>query len=406
MPLFEYKGFSKSGQNVQGNLDAENLKTAHLQLKKKGIFTTKLKDKTKNQSKKSKSIRLFQRVSIKDLSLMTRQLSTLLKANVPLVDSLSAVSDQVENKPFSEALSDIKDRVNQGGSFHHALEQHPKIFNKIYISMCEAGEMSGTLDTILIRLAELTESSSELKTKLLSALLYPALMLVVATGIVIFLFVSIVPEIRDIFRSFPELVLPWYTEFFFSIGDFILEYWILLIVFFILSTLLFLSWKKTPTGRAYWDRIILKFPIFGPLLRMIAVARFTRILSTLLQGGVPMLSALNLVKNVVNNDALARAINEARENISEGESISGPLRKSGEFPPVVIHMVNIGEKTGELEHMLTQLSDSYDTQVKTTVGGMTALLEPAMLVVMGCVIGFIAYAIMIPLSKLSSIGGL
>lgn len=406
MPLFQYKGLDKNGKNIRGHLDAENTRLAQTVLKKRGIFVVDLLDKSKIKGKGSRRTnRLFRGVSIKDLSLMTRQLATLLRANIPLVDSLEAVSDQVENPILSEVMVDIKNRVNEGISFYSALEKHPKIFNKIYISMCKAGEMAGNLDKILIRLAELTESVSGLKNKILFAMMYPAGMLLMAIGIVIFLFVSIVPEIKEIFQSFPELILPWYTKAFFSLGDYLTEHWLFILILVILSGFLFFYWKKTPRGKTIWDRWILKFPVFGPLLRMVAISRFTRVLSTLLEGGVPMLSSLNLVKNVVNNVALSNAVDEARENISEGESISGPLKKSGEFPPVVIHMIHVGEKTGELEYMLVQLSDFYDNQVQTAVGGLTALLEPIMLVVMGGVIGFIAFSIMIPLSQISGIGG-
>lgn len=407
MPVYEYKGLNKAGRNVKGTLDSDNARTAKAKLKKDGVFVTDIKDKTRTAAKKAAAGKASKTkgVKIDDLSLMTRQLSTLLKANVPLVDSLAAVSEQVENPYLSTVMAEIKNSVNEGGSFHKCLERYPKIFNKIYCSMCEAGEMSGTLDIILLRLTEFTESQSELAAKVKSAMLYPILMLVFTFGLLAALFIFVIPKIQTVFEASPQLTLPWYTVAVIDFSSILVNYWALLIVGGFVVMILFRSWKNTPKGSAQWDAIILKMPIVGKLARIIAVSRFTRTLSTLLTGGVPMLNAMGIVRNVVNNEVLAIAIDEARENISEGESIAGPLKKSGEFPPIVIHMINIGEKTGDLENMLNQVSDSYDFQVKTSVDGLTSLLEPAMIILMGLVIGVIVFSIMIPMFELSNLGG-
>lgn len=306
---------------------------------------------------------------------------------------------------LSEIIADIKNNVNEGGTFHKALAKYPRVFNRMYISMCEAGETSGTLDVILLRLAEFTESQSELSSKIRSAMMYPALMFVFTTLLLGVLFIYVVPKMMVVFESNPDLVLPWYSKMVIDFSGFLVNYWHVIIVSAVSAFVIFRSWKNTPKGRTQWDMIVLKLPVVGPLARMIAVSRFTRTLGTLLTGGVPMLSAMSIVKNVVNNDILASAIDEARDNISEGESIAAPLKKSGQFPPIVIHMINIGEKTGELEDMLNQVSDSYDFQVKTSVDGLTSLLEPIMLVVMGGVIGIIVFAIMIPMFEMSSFAG-
>ena len=406
MPIFEYRGLDRGGRNVRGTVDADNIRGARLKLKKDGVYVVDIKDKTKSQKKQVKKSQgvTGKRVNVEDLSAMTRQLATLIKANVPLVDSLSAVAEQVENPTLSEAVADIKNMVNEGSPFHRALSKYPKIFNNIYIYMCEAGEMSGTLDTILVRLAEFTEAQNELNSKVRAAMLYPTVMFVFTMIMLCVLFVAVIPSMVGVFES-AEMKLPWYTEVVIGISGILVNYWFVIILLLITGVMTYRSWKNSPTGRPQYDALLLKLPVVGPLARMIAVSRFTRTLSTLLVGGVPMLSALEIVRNVVDNAVLARAIDDAKANISEGESIAGPLKKSGQFPPIVIHMINIGEKTGELETMLTQVSDSYDFQVKTQVQGLTSLMEPVMIVVMGCVIATIVISIMLPIFDMTNMAG-
>lgn len=407
MPLFEYRGLNREGRSVRGTVDADNIRTAKVRLKKDGIFVTDVKDKGKASVKRAKGKKSVSNkgVSVTDLSMMTRQLATLLKANVPLVDSLNAVSEQVENHFLSEAIADLKNAVNEGSSLHKAMAKYPRVFDKMYVSMCEAGEMSGTLDVILIRLAEFKEAQTELASKVKSAMLYPIMMMCFTAGILGFLFVVVIPKIVQVFESTPELKLEWYTLAVINFSGFLVNYWHVLFGAAFGGWFLFRNWKSTPQGRAQWDAIYLKIPVVGKLGRLVAVSRFTRTLSTLLNGGVPMLSAMGIVRNVVDNEVIAQAIDIGRDNISEGESIAGPLKKSGQFPPLVIHMINIGEKTGELENMLLQVSDAYDFQVKTAVSGLTAMLEPLMIIMMGGVIGIIVFAIMMPMFQLSNLGG-
>jgi general secretion pathway protein F len=408
MPIFEYRGLDKNGSTKRGTIDSDNLRNAKLKLKKDGLFVTDIKDKGKAiaaKKSKGKKTTSTKSVNVTDLSMMTRQLATLIKANIPLVDALNAVSEQVENQFLAEVMADVKNQVNEGGSFNKALAKYPRVFDKIYVSMCEAGEMTGTLDTILIRLAEFKESQNALAAKVKSALLYPIMMLGF-TGILLgVLFVYVIPQIVTVFESSPELTLPWYTLMVIGMSNIMVNYWHFMLVTIVGVFFIFRNWKNTPTGRAQWDAIVLKLPMFGKLSRIVAVSRFTRTLSTLLNGGVPMLGAMTIVRNVVDNEVIARAIDIGRENISEGESIAGPLKKSGQFPPIVIHMINIGEKTGDLENMLMQVSEAYDFQVKTAIDGLTSLLEPLMIIVMGCVIGIIVFAIMVPMFQLSSLGG-
>lgn len=407
MALFEYRGLNQAGKNVRGSIEADNSKAARIRLKKDGVYVVDLKDKSK-QAKKAKSGKSGATggsVSVEALSNVTRQVASLLKANIPLVDTLQAVAEQVEHPLLAEVLADLKSMVNEGGSFHRGLAKYPKIFNTAYVSMCEAGEMSGTLDVILLRLAEFTESQAALTSKVRSAMIYPVMMMLFTTLLLGVLSVFVIPKIVSVFESFPELKLPWYTLAVISFSEFLVNYWHVIIVGIVALVFLFRSWKSTPSGKHQWDSIVLKLPVAGKLARMVAVSRFTRTLATLLTGGVPMLSALGIVRNVVNNEILAEAIDMGRENVSEGESIAGPLKKSGQFPPLVIHMISIGEKTGELENMLVQVSEAYDFQVKSAIDGLTSLMEPVMIIVMGCVIGFIVFSIMIPIFELGNIGG-
>lgn len=403
MPIFEYKGITKEGKNVRSTIDADNVRNARARLKKDGIFVVELRDKSKAKQANKKRVSTASGVSVQDRANMTRQLATLLKANIPLVEALNATADQVEQPALKEAVADIKNMVNEGVSFHKGLQKYPKIFNNIFITMCEAGEASGTLDVILLRLAEFTEAENELNSKVRSAMLYPIIMVVFVLVMLSVMFVFVIPKMQVIFEN-AELKLPWYTEMIIGISSILVNYWYILIIGGFGSVWLFLNWKRSEEGSKSWDRIVLRLPIVGKLARMIAVSRFTRTLATLLTGGVPMLQAMDIVKNVVGNSVLASAIEDARNNISEGESVAVPLKKSGQFPPIVTHMITIGEKTGELESMLTQVSDSYDFQVKTQIGGLTALLEPVMIIMMGAVIGIIVFSIMIPMFQMANLG--
>lgn len=404
MPIFEYRGITKDGKSTKGIVDAENMRSARLKLKKDQIFISDIRDKQKasNSAGKKKRSSGGKKVSIKDLALMTRQLATLIKANIPLVDTLTAVSEQVEQPSLQEALADCKNMVNEGSSLHKALTKYPNIFNNIYISMVEAGEMSGTLDVILIRLAEFTEAQNELRAKVKSAMTYPVIMLVVTLGMLSFLFIFVIPKMVAVFEGFPGAELPWYTTIIFNLSAIMVSYWYIFFGVGFSLYFLFFSWKKTPAGKTKWDDISLRLPIFGEVNRMVAVARFTRTLATLLNGGVPMLNSMQIVRNVVDNDIMAKAIDDARSNISEGESIAGPLRKSGQFPPIVLHMVSIGEKTGELENMLLQVSDAYDFQVKNKIDAMTSLIGPVVLILMGAAIGIIVFSVLVPMFELTS----
>lgn len=400
MPLYDYKGLNRAGKKVKGSFDAENSKAVRARLKKQGIYVTDVQNKVKKAASKSSSG--GGNVSVDELALSTRQLATLLSANIPLVDAIGIASEQTENTVLKNAFSDIRNQINEGGTLNKSLGRYPKVFDKIYVSMCEAGEMSGTLDVILIRLAEFTESQSELKSKLKSAMTYPVIMFSFMTLLISGLFVFMIPKMKEIFEDNEELELPLLSKIVFDTSDFLVAYWLLILITIGVLIFMFTVWKKSPSGAEQWDAFKLKIPVFGNLMRMVAVARFSRTLATLLDGGVPMLNAMSIVRNVVDNETLAKAIDEARDNISEGESIAGPLKKSGQFPPILIHMVNVGEKTGELENMLNQVSDSYDFQVRNKVDGFTSILEPVMLIMMGFVVSIIVFAVVLPMLAMQS----
>lgn len=401
MPAFSYKGLSASGKTVRGVVEADNSKLAKARLKKEGVFVTEITDK-KNLNKKSNSRAAAQgKVNIKEMALMTRQLSSLIKAQIPLVETLAAIVDQVENQTLKAALADIKSNVNEGISLHKAMAKYPKIFDNIYLSMVEAGEATGSLDVILMRLAEFTEKQNELKGKLFSAMMYPVMMIGMSVLIILGLFIYIVPQIASILEENGQ-ELPTITKIIMATSRFMVDYWMIMILGTVGIVMAFLSWKATNAGQTKWDQMKMNLPIVGKLIRMVTVSRFCKTLSTLLAGGVPMLMAFDIVKNVVNNKIFEKIIMEARDNVSEGESIAGPLKKSGEFPPLVIHMIGIGEKTGELEAMLTQVSATYDFEVDNAVGGLTSVLGPIMIIVMGLIIGTIVISVIMPIMEMSS----
>ncbi len=404
MPVYEYKGLNKKGRNIRSTIDADNMRVARTKLKKQGVYVVEIKDKSKTKKKAKSKVANNKSVGIKDISLMTRQLATLLRANIPLVESIGACADQMENPILKDALYDCKNMVNEGSTFHKALRKYPKMFDTIFVSMCEAGETSGTLDTILIRLAEFKEAQNELQSKITSALAYPVIMIIFMLGILAVMFLFVVPKMTAIFED-AGMELPWYTQMVIDFSGLLVNYWLFIIAGIGLSAFIFNNWKNSVNGRKTNDAIVLKLPLIGKLARMIAVSRFTRTLSTLLNGGVPMLNAMDIVRNVVNNNTIAKAVDDARDNISEGENIAGPLKRSGQFPPIVIHMVNIGEKTGELENMLEQVSDSYDFQVKNAVAGLTSILEPLLIIVMGGVIAVIVFSMLIPMFEMANFGG-
>lgn len=409
MAVFEYKGFDAGGKSVQGIVDADSPKAARAKLRKQNTFATEVWEQKAGAATRGSGLkievdfsRFFQRVSTQDIATMTSQLATLVGSGIPMVEALSALVDQVENPLLKRVLVEIRQDVNEGDQLARAMRKHPKVFSSLYINMVGAGEQSGALDIVLRRLTDYTESQVKLQGKVTSAMMYPLLMGGVSALIVIGLFVGVIPRIRRIFDSF-NAGLPLITRVMLGISDFLASYWWL--VGLLIGGMVYGAWRwvRTTQGRKKWHRWKLTMPIFGKVNRLVAVSRFCRTLSTLLDSGVPILTAVGIVKNVVENDILAEAIENAGRNIREGQSIAGPLKESGEFPPLVTHMIAIGEKTGELEPMLGKVSDSYDQQVENMLGAMTSLLEPILILTMGGVVAIVALSILLPMLNLSAI---
>ena len=405
MSVYEFKGINEKGKNIQGSIEADSENSARLQIKKSGVYIIFLKNKS-TVHEPSSLFSTAKRVDVKTLAVMTRNLSTMLKSGIPLVDALNTISKQTEHPFMAEVLSHIKNSVNEGKSFHQSLELFPKIFNKTYISLCKAGEVSGTLDMVLLQLAQFTEAQTQLQSKVRSALIYPAIMSVFSVFMIIFLLTFVVPKVRVLFEDTSQTSIPWYSSLLLDLSDFLIQYWVVITIGFIIFIFCAWKWKNSPSGQKIWDRNSLKLPIFGKLLSSVAIARFSRTLSTLLKGGVPVIEALDIVKNVVNNHRLYTIIENAKSDISRGENLSLSLIQSKFFPPMVTQMIRVGEKTGQLEKMLAQISDTYDSQVKTDVETMTSLLEPIMLILMGGVIAFIVFSTLIPLLQIYNLEGI
>ena len=406
MPLFEYKALDAAGKNVRGTIEADTVKTARLKLKKNNLYLTEIHEKNAAQRagspRASFASSLFGRIKVADVAMTTRQLASLIRASIPLVDALSALIDQTENDKFKVVLSTIRADVNEGSSLAKAVGKHPKVFNNIFINMIEAGESSGTLPLVLLRLADFQEGEVRLRNKVTSALMYPSLMMLTAFSLLIGIFTFVIPRITKIFESMNK-PMPLQTRVLIAISDFLVNYWWAVLVGIGISISLFLRWKASEKGRRRWDSFLLKLPILGPLIRMLAVSRFASTMSTLLIGGVPILAAMNIVKNIVANKLIEEAIVQARENVTEGQSIAEPLKRSRQFPPLVIHMVSIGEKTGELPQMLQNVAATYEEQVAVKIDGLTSLLEPAMIIFMGVVVGGIVASIFVPLIEMNNI---
>ncbi len=404
MPLFEYKAIGADGKASKGVVESDSQKTARQKLKKQGLLVTDIQEKNAVGKKGGgASLSLFNnRVNQDEVAVMTRQLASLVKANIPLVDSLTALVDQVETVALKTVLSQVREAVNEGTSLAKALGQHPKAFDHIYINMVEAGESSGTLGLVLLKLADLKEAQTRLKRKVIGGMTYPAIMFFVAISVLVGIFAFVIPKLQQIFVSMNK-ALPLTTEILIWISVQFTTWWPAILLGCFLVAFGFYRWTETPGGRSKWDRFKLVAPVFGKVTRMLAITRFAGTMSTLLGSGVSILTAMNIAKNLVGNVHIARAIENARNNITEGQSIAEPLRKSGEFPPLVIHMISIGEKTGELPTMLKNVSDSYDEQVSTAIDSMTALLEPAMIVFMGGTVGFIVVSVITPLMEMSNL---
>jgi len=416
MPVYAYRGLNEAGREVKGVLDAESPRMLRSHLKRQGVRIIDHREETSTKGSKSGSSsrgrggestqiqidlsKYFDRISVADIALVTRQLATLLKSGITLIQALTAITDQVESEKLKRTFSNIKTDVNEGSSLADAMGKHDAVFNHLYVSMVRAGEASGALDQVLMRLADFTENQARLRAKVQSAMLYPIIMLGVGAVIMLILFVVVIPRITKIFEQV-KAELPLQTKLLIFTADLLKNWYFVLIPLTGLIIWGFLRWKASAKGRPIWDRFVLVAPIFGVAVRLIAISRFSRTLATLLRSGVPVLTALDITKDVMNNTRLSGVVGEAREAIREGESIATPLKRSGEFPPIVVHMVATGEASGQLEVMLEHVADNYDFQVEQRVDKLTTLIEPIMIVGMGTAVAFIVFSVLLPILQLS-----
>jgi len=409
MPSYAYTGLTSTGKTVKGIESADSVAALKAQLKRGGVFLTAVSET--NAAPQGTGLgrevdlsALFDRVKQKDVARVTQLLGTLLAAGITLPEGLSALTDQVESRRFKGILSDIANKVNEGTPFAEALARYPDVFMPLYINMVRAGEASGSLETVLLRVAGFMEQQEELRGKVQSAMIYPVAMAVVSGGVVTLLMVNVVPQITSMFDDM-EAKLPWNTKLLIFASDVIGNFWYLILAAFVGLYFLFRRWRSSEAGRQLGDRIALEVPVVGDLVRKVAIARFARTLSTMLASGVQLLQALDIVRSLLGNVILEGVVATARDNIREGEGISPALKRSGEFPPLVTHMIAVGERSGQLEAMLNDVANAYDREVSVAIGRMTTLLEPLMIVVMGGSVGFIIFSIMQPIMMLNEMAG-
>lgn len=406
MPVYEYKALDEQGKDKTGITDADSIGAARQKLRNSGLFPVEIKE-TQVQTRISAREKIdlavfFNRVKPVDITVMTRQLGILLGAGLPLVSSLNALIQQTTKQSLKKIIARIKEDVNEGQSLAAALSRYAKVFSPFYINIVKAGEASGTLDVVLTRLAELREKQQALMGRIRAALAYPAFMFVVGTVVLFVLMTFIVPEVTQVFEEMKQ-ALPVPTIILISISDFLRLFWWVILLMIAGGVIAFSRYTSTDKGRALRDRFLLKLPLFGVLKLKIIITHFGQTLGALLQNGVPLLSALEIVQNIVNNVVISDIIEKAREGVSEGKDLATTLTQDEVFPPIVVQMISVGEQSGDLEQMLFNVSAAYENEVESSIMAMTSLLEPVMILVMAGVVGFVVVAILLPIFEMSQL---
>ncbi len=411
MPVFEYVALTEKGGQTTGIVDADTAKDAREKLRLRKIHVVKMnavrdrapasKSSSSGKGGASFSLKLpkIKRSYRDQVVAFTLQMATLLKAGIQLNDGLNALVGQATNKNVELVLRQVKEDISSGLTFADSLARHPHMFNDLYVNMIRAGEASGTLDAILERTGRFLQAQQRVKNKVAAALAYPALMSFIGFGVVIFLVSFVVPRILVVLekQGNEEQALPVPTQILKASSDFVVQYWWAMLAVFVFSALSFYSFSKTEKGRFWIDSTKLKLPLFGDLFRKQVVSRFAITFSTLLNSGIPALQCLKILRDIVDNAVMARTIDEIHDRIVEGTDISTPLKKSGMFPPVVGYMIAIGEQTGQLENMLSNVSEVYEEEIEVTTQKLTAMIEPIIIVVMAGVVAFIVLAVILPL---------
>ncbi len=402
MPVYKWEGKTLRGAIKRGELEAASEAAIRIQLRQQNIIPTRILSKGKEI--KLKLSLTGKKVSEKMLAVFTRQLATMIDAGLPLVQSLEILAMQQEHKTFQEVLTSIKDDVESGSTFAAALGRHPKVFNELYVNLVVAGEEGGILDNILLRLSNYIEKAVALKKKVKAAMVYPAAIVGVAVLVVTVLLIYVIPVFEKMFLSAGQS-LPTLTLIIVGLSNLLKKYFLIFIFAVVILFFLLRRYYKTDGGRHVIDSFLLKLPVFGMLFRKIAIARFSRTLSTLVSSGVPILDSLNIVAKTAGNIIVQDAIMKARSSISEGETIAEPLARADVFPPMVTQMISVGESTGALDNMLGKIADFYDEEVDTTVGTLTSLLEPFLMIFLGGTIGTIVIAMYLPIFNMASAVG-
>ncbi len=404
MPVFEYRALKSDGAATEGIVDADTAREARSKLRAQNLMVTEIAQ-VEHEEERRATIRMpdvFKGKRLTEVSVVTRQLGTLLNAGIPLTQALSALIEQSDTRALEAAFRDIRERVQSGTTFADALAHHPTYFSELYVNMVRAGEAAGNLDGVLLSLADYIHAQSRLRGKVAAAMTYPIIMVIIATGVVIFLLGYVVPQITSILTE-QKRALPMTTEVLISVTDFLRHYWWALAGGAVGLWLLFKAMIATANGRLFWDTFVLRMPIFGSLFKKQAVSRFSVTFATLLESGIPALEALNIVKTVVNNVLLSQTIDTVRTKIMEGADIATPLKRTQVFPPVVSYMIAVGEESGKLETLLRRVAEMYDEEIDIATQKITALIEPIMIVIMAGIVGFIVLSILLPILELSNI---
>lgn len=398
---FIWQGKTTKGETLKGEFEAESSKEVGEYLRQRRITISSIKKKPREVNL---SFLKRKGVGVKDLSVFTRQFATMVNAGLPLVQCLDVLGRQLQKEHFKKVVQDVMADVEGGSTLAEALEKHPKIFSDLYVNMIAAGETGGILDVILQRLAAFLEKADALQRKVKGAMTYPTIVLTVAGGACIFMLMFVIPVFAKMFKDFGgELPAP--TRIVMGLSNFLRAYWWALFAGGGAAFFGFKQFRATPRGKYTIDKISLRLPILGNVLRKSAVARFTRTLGTLIGSGVPILQGLEITSRTAGNSVIQEAIEKTSEAISQGETISGPLKESGVFPPMVTQMIGIGEQTGALDEMLSKIADFYDDEVDAAVEALTAAIEPLMIVLMGGMVGSMLVAMYLPMFKMSSIVG-
>jgi general secretion pathway protein F len=415
VPLYAWKGLDPKGKAVAGTREADGPKALRMVLRKDAVFLTDMREVVGGGSRAAapgspgaaKGLKreidfkqLFERVRPQEVAVFTRQLATLLKAGIPLAEALGALTEQADNKKLQMILAGIRQKVNEGGGLAEAMSQHSKLFPELYTNMVRSGEHAGNLDAVLARLADFMDQQQALRSKVSGAMTYPVLMMIIGTLVMGVLMVAVVPKITSIFEESGK-ALPWNTQLLIFVAGLTGKYWWLLLGLAVGGFFVGRRWVRTPKGRLTMDRLKLRLWLVGHVVRYVSVARFARTLATMLASGVPLLTALEIVKKVLDNVVLERVIEDARSAIREGESIATTLKKSGQFPSMMCHMVAVGERSGQLESMLENVAGAYERDVEVQVARMTTILSPLMIVVMAIGVGFIVMSVINPIMDMN-----